>query len=191
MEAVEVALAGREADRTRDRYGRNAFGQGLLLARRLVEAGVPLVTVNWARNDAFWDTHANNFKLLKNELLPPFDLGLSALLEDLAQRGLLAETLVYCLGEFGRTPRINGAAGRDHWAPCNSVLLSGGGVRGGLVHGASDKNAAFPMTPPVSPADLSATVYEALGFDPRTELRDALGRPLPLSTGRPLYELFG
>ncbi|HKI37851.1 MAG TPA: DUF1501 domain-containing protein [Gemmataceae bacterium] len=182
-------LAG-ETDRSRDRYGRNHFGQALLLARRLVEAGVSLVTVNWARNDAFWDTHANNFNLLKKSLLPPFDLGFSALLDDLQQRGLLDDTLIYCLGEFGRTPAINAAAGRDHWAACNSVVLAGGGVRGGLVHGASDKNAAFPATPPVSPSDLSATVYQALGVDPHTELRDALGRPQALSSGRPLHELF-
>jgi hypothetical protein len=189
-EARRAFDLARETDRTRDRYGRNHFGQALLLARRLVEASVSLVTVNWARNDAYWDTHANNFNLLKKSLLPPFDLGFSALLEDLQQRGLLDETLVYCLGEFGRTPAINGAAGRDHWAACNSVVLAGGGVRGGLVLGSSDKNAAFPATAPVSPSDLSATVYETLSVDPQTEVRDALGRPLPLSTGRPLQELF-
>src|SRR5207247_10104593 len=105
-------------NRLRERYGPTAFGQGLLLARRLVQAGVRLVTVNWARDDAFWDTHANNFKQLKNSLLPPFDRSFAALLEDLEQRGLLEETLVVCLGEFGRTPRINGQAGRDHWAAC-------------------------------------------------------------------------
>jgi hypothetical protein len=181
---------GREPPAVRDRYGRSAFGQGCLLARRLVEAGVRLVTVNWARDDAFWDTHANNFKLLKDSLLPPFDRGFSALLEDLDQRGLLAETLVVCLGEFGRTPRINPAAGRDHWAACNSVVLAGGAVRGGQVHGASDRTAAYPATAPVSPDDLAATVYNALGIDPHTEVRDALGRPLPLSDGRPLHALF-
>lgn len=181
----------RESNQTRDRYGRNFFGQSLLLARRLVEAEVPLVTVNWARDDAFWDTHADNFKLLKNSLLPPFDLGFSALLEDLDQRGLLNDTLVYCLGEFGRTPAINKNAGRDHHAACNTVLLVGGGVRGGLVVGASDKNAAFPITPPISPDDLAATVYESLGIDPHTQIRDPLGRPLPLASGRMLHELFG
>src|SRR5207302_4547832 len=115
FEARRAFDLSRESDRTRDRYGRSAFGQALLLSRRLVEAGVKLVTVNWARDDAFWDTHSNNFSLLRNSLLPPFDLGFSALLEDLDQRGLLDETLVVCLGEFGRTPRINTAAGRDHW----------------------------------------------------------------------------
>jgi uncharacterized protein (DUF1501 family) len=181
----------REGDRTRDRYGRNHFGQALLLARRLVEAGVALVTVNWARDDAYWDTHANNFQQLKRDLLPPFDLGFSALLEDLQQRGLLDETLVYCLGEFGRTPAINKQAGRDHWAACNSIVMAGAGVRGGLVYGASDRNAAYPASAPVPPADLSATVYDSLGVSPHTELRDHLGRALPLSAGSPLHELFG
>jgi hypothetical protein len=186
-QAFDLSL---ESDRLRERYGATAFGQGLLLARRLVEAGVPLVTVNWARDDAFWDTHADNFNLLKNSLLPPFDLGFSALIEDLHQRGLLDETLVVCLGEFGRTPKVNRQAGRDHWAACNSVVLAGGGVRGGQVYGASDRIAAYPCTAPVSPSDLSATIYHALGLDIHTPLRDHLGRPLPLSTGRPLGELF-
>jgi uncharacterized protein (DUF1501 family) len=180
----------REATAVRDRYGWSPFGQGCLLARRLVEAGVRLVTVNWARDDAYWDTHANNFRDLKEKLLPPFDRGFSALLEDLDQRGLLSETLVVCLGEFGRSPKINANAGRDHWAACNSVVLAGAGVRGGQVLGASDRTAAYPVTPPVSPGDLAATIYHTLGIDPQTEMRDALGRPLPLSDGRPLQELF-
>ena len=180
-----------ETSETRVRYGRHPFGQGLLLSRRLVEAGVGLVTVNWMRDDAFWDTHANNFKQLKESLLPPFDRGFSALLEDLSARGLLDETLVVCLGEFGRTPRINAQAGRDHWAACNSVVLAGGGIRGGQVYGASDATAAYPATPPVSPSDLAATIYHALGIDIRTELHDRLGQPLPLCTGSPLIELFG
>jgi hypothetical protein len=179
-----------ESPRVRDRYGRTAFGQGLLLARRLVEAGVRLVTVNWARDDAFWDTHADNFRKLKNDLLPPFDLGFSALLEDLHERGLLQETLVVCLGEFGRTPRINGQAGRDHWAACNTVVLAGGGVRGGQVHGASDRLGAYPATSPISPQDLAATVYHALGIDPDTILWDQENRPLSLSLGTPLVNLF-
>jgi len=179
----------REPARIRQRYGNSAFGQGLLLARRLVEAGVRLVTVNWARDDAFWDTHANNFNLLKNSLLPPFDMGFSALLEDLQQRGLLDETLVFCLGEFGRTPRINGQAGRDHWAPCNTVLFAGGGIRGGQVHGSSDRWAAFPATSPVTPDDLAATVYHTLGIDHHTTLYDSQQRPLLLSNGSPLTGL--
>jgi hypothetical protein len=180
----------REPDRVRERYGRSAFGQGLLLARRLVEAGVGLVTVNWARDDAFWDTHAHNFKDLKEKLLPPFDLGFSALLEDLDGRGLLDETLVVCLGEFGRTPKINNNAGRDHWAACNSVVLAGGGVRPGQVHGASDRIAAYPATAPVSPDDLAATIYHFLGIHPHSELRDRLGRPFTLANGRVQREFF-
>ncbi len=180
----------REPAKVRDRYGWSAFGQGCLLARRLVEAGVRLVTVNWARDDAYWDTHANNFRDLKDKLLPPFDAGFSALLEDLDQRGLLDETMVVCLGEFGRTPKINANAGRDHWAACNTVVLAGGGVRGGQVLGASDRTAAFPATAPVSPNDLAATIYQALGIDPHTEMHDVLGRPLQVSDGRPLHELF-
>jgi hypothetical protein len=179
-----------ESERLRRRYGPTAFGQGLLLARRLVEAGVALVTVNWARDDAFWDTHADNFNLLKNRLLPPFDVGFSALIEDLHDRGLLDETLVVCLGEFGRTPRINSQAGRDHWAACNTVVFAGAGVRGGQVHGASDRLAAFPATAPVSPADLAATIYHALGVDLHTPLHDPLGRPVPLCTGTRLRGLF-
>jgi hypothetical protein len=179
-----------EPAKLRDRYGRSAFGQGCLLARRLVEAGVSLVTVNWARDDAFWDTHSDNFKSLKNRLLPPFDRGFSALLEDLDQRGLLSETLVVCLGEFGRTPRINAGAGRDHWAACNSVVLAGAGVRGGHVLGASDRLAAFSATRPVTPDDLAATIYHSLGIDPQTVLHDRLGRPLQLADGKPLGELF-
>jgi hypothetical protein len=175
-----------EGDRLRQRYGRTAFGQGLLLARRLVEADVPLVTVNWARDDAFWDTHADNFNLLKNRLLPPFDQGFSALLEDLDERGLLADTLVVCLGEFGRSPRINAQAGRDHWAACNTVVFAGGGVVGGRAHGASDRWAAYPATAPVSPSDIAATIYHALGIDLGTPVTDPLGRPLPLCTGTPL-----
>src|SRR4029077_19258889 len=176
--------------RTRDRYGRTPFGQGLLLARRLFEAGVGLVTVNWARDDAFWDTHADNCNQLKRSLLPPFDLGFSALLEDLAQRGLLDDTLVVCFGEFGRTPEINGRAGRDHWAACNSVVLAGGGVRGGHVLGASDRIAAYPTSAPVSPGDLAATIYHSLGVDPHTEVRDPFNRPLNLINGRPVLSLF-
>jgi hypothetical protein len=179
-----------EKDSLRDRYGRSAFGQGLLLARRLVQAGVPLVTVNWARGDAFWDTHKDNFKLLKESLLPPFDLAYSALLEDLDANGLLDETLVVCLGEFGRTPKINAAAGRDHWAACNTVVLAGAGIRGGQVYGASDRMAAFPAERPVPPEDLAATIYHALGVAGATPLFDALGRPYTLTDGKPLTELW-
>jgi hypothetical protein len=180
----------REDDRTRDAYGRSPFGQGTLLARRLIEAGVPLVTVNWARDDAFWDTHKDNFKLLKESLLPPFDRAFSALLDDLSGRGLLDETLVVCLGEFGRTPKINAAAGRDHWAACNSVVLAGAGIRGGQVFGASDRLAAYPAAAPVTPEDLAATIYHALGITPTTTLHDPLGRPYTLTAGTPLTSLW-
>ncbi len=179
---------GQENADTRQRYGASAFGQGCLLARRLVEAGVSLVTVNWARDDAFWDTHADNFGRLKT-LVPPFDAGFSALIEDLDQRGMLDETLVVCLGEFGRTPKINSQAGRDHWADCNSVVLAGGGIRGGQVFGSSDRLAAYPASMPVLPEDISAMLYHALGVDPSYEIVDPLGRPFALSTGRPLLEL--
>jgi hypothetical protein len=180
----------REPEKTRRRYGDSAFGQGLLLARRLVESGVRLVTVNWARDDAFWDTHAANFTSLKNDLLPPFDTAFSALLEDLHARGLLEETLVVALGEFGRTPEINKAAGRDHWAACNSVVLAGGGVKEGFVYGKSDRAAAYPEEDPVTPEELAATLYHALGVPPATELTDPLGRPLPLYAAEPVHGLF-
>ena len=179
-----------EAPATRESYGPSAFGQGLLLSRRLVEAGVRLVTVNWARDDAFWDTHANNFKSLKDDLLPPFDRGFSALISDLHARGLLDETLVVCLGEFGRTPEINKNAGRDHWAACNSVVLAGGGIKGGFVYGKSDRTAAYPDENPVIPEELAATIYHALGINPRTELIDPQGRPIPICTGEPVLPLF-
>jgi hypothetical protein len=180
----------RERPQVRDRYGMNSFGQSCLLARRLVEAGVSLVTVNWARDDAFWDTHKDNFKDLKTKLLPPFDLGFSALVEDLAQRGLLTETLLVCLAEFGRTPKINAQAGRDHWAQCFSVLLAGAGIRGGQIHGASDRLAAYPTEKPVSPGDLAAMIYSALGVDPATEINDRLGRTYRLCSGQPVMQLF-
>ncbi len=179
----------REPEAVRARYGRTPFGQSCLLARRLVEAGVTLVTVNWERDDAYWDTHAKNFESLKTSLLPNMDQGMSALLEDLTDRGLLDETLVVWLAEFGRTPKINGAAGRDHWAPCNTVLLAGAGVPGGHVVGASDRIAAYPARDPVTPEDLAATVYHRLGIDPATPLRAADGRPLTLSHGRPVDAL--
>jgi hypothetical protein len=178
-----------ESPRNRDRYGRHRFGQSVLLARRLVEAGVKLVQVNWTRdadgNDSSpaWDTHQKNAELLKTKLCPPMDLAYSALLEDLAQRGLLDETLVVWMGEFGRTPKINGAGGRDHWGHVYSVALAGGGVRGGQLIGASDKIAGYPKDGKVDPSDLAATIFHCLGIDPHTEVRDQLGRPLAVSRG--------
>ena len=173
----------------RERFGHTPFGQGCLLARRLVERGAGLVTVNWERDDAFWDTHANNFTDLRNKLLPNFDRGLSALLTDLRERGLLDETLVVVLGEFGRTPQINKNAGRDHWAPCNSVVLAGAGIQAGTVYGASDRIAAYPAQHPVRPEDLAATLYHLLGIDSRQLIHDAEGRPHTLSAGEPVWPL--
>lgn len=178
----------------RERYGYSSFGQGCLLARRLIEAGVRLVTVNWARDYQpkiadHWDTHADHFNLVRDRLCPAFDAGLSGLLEDLQQRGMLDETLVVVMGEFGRTPQVNKNAGRDHWPGCNSVLLAGGGMQGGIVFGASDSTASYPSRDPVGPEDLAATIYHALGIPLRTELIDHTGRPMPLATGKPLVQL--
>jgi hypothetical protein len=176
----------REDPRLRDRYGRHLFGQSLLLARRLVQAGVPIVQANMGPVQT-WDTHSGNFKSLKRRLLPPLDRGVSALLDDLAATGLLAETLVVITGEFGRTPRLGGPNnardGRDHWPAVFSAVFAGAGVRGGQVIGQSDRLGAYPASRPYSPADLAATVYSALGIDPATEVRDRLGRPTRLSTG--------
>ncbi|MFN0051879.1 MAG: DUF1501 domain-containing protein [Planctomycetales bacterium] len=173
----------------RAEYGQTPFGQGCLLARRLVEREVPLVTVNWERDDAFWDTHKNNFIDMKAKLCPNLDQGMAALLDDLQTRGLLDETLVVALGEFGRTPHINSAAGRDHWAPCNTVVLAGAGLPGGAVYGASDRLAAYPAADPVTPDDLAATIYHLLGIDSHLTLRDAVGRPYALSSGEPVWGL--
>lgn len=183
----------REDPRVRDRYGRHIHGQCLLMARRLVEAGVRLVTVNWHDDGMnFWDTHGDNFNQLKNRLMPPADAGFAALLDDLAARGLLDETLVVWVGEFGRTPRINAAnSGREHWPGCYSAALAGGGVRGGIVHGASDRYGAHPAGEPVRPEDLAATILFALGIDPETEVRDSLNRPLKITQGAPVLGLFG
>jgi hypothetical protein len=193
----------REPAGLRERYGDHPFGQGLLLARRLIEAGTTLVQVNWHKDGTdvkspFWDTHKDNFNALKHRLLPPLDVGLSALLEDLDARGLLADTLVLVMGEFGRTPRIgqvvmNDAtdkAGRDHWPHAYSVLVAGGGVRGGIVHGASDGRGALVANAPVSPPDLHATVLHALGIKPATPLTDRQGRVQVASRGRPVIDLF-
>jgi hypothetical protein len=175
----------------RARYGRTTYGQSTLLARRLVEAGVRFVTVYYSRGIGGWDTHKDNFNTLKNSRLPQTDETVSALLEDLDARGLLDETLVYWTGDFGRTPKINGDAGRDHWPKCQTVLMAGGGIRGGQVYGASDGSGAFPADKPARPDDVTATVFHALGFDPETTITDQLNRPLPISAGRPLAALFG
>jgi Protein of unknown function (DUF1501) len=179
----------------RDRYGRNLLGQSCLLARRLVESGVKLTTVCSAfggkvPQDA-WDTHEDNFRKLKNRLLPPMDQGVSALIDDLHERGLSERTLLIVMGEFGRTPRINARAGRDHWAQCYSLLMTGGGVRSGQFHGASDRHGAYPSLGRVyTPADLCATVYHSLGVDYRAEVTDSGGRPIRITPGEPMTELF-
>jgi hypothetical protein len=178
----------------RDRYGRHAFGQSLLLARRLVEAGVPVVQANMGRVQN-WDTHSNNFPKLKDRLLPPLDQGVAALLDDLAATGLLDETLVMLLGEFGRAPKVTtqpGAKvpGRDHWAPCFFGLFAGAGVRGGQVIGRSDRIGAYPVTTPYSPDDVGATVYHVLGVNPAVEVRDRLNRPVQLCRGEVMRCLF-
>ncbi|WP_202617463.1 DUF1501 domain-containing protein [Roseimaritima sediminicola] len=181
-----------EPEKVRQRYGRNIHGQSVLMARRLVEHGVPLVSVNW-HNDGrnFWDTHVNNFNRLKDDLIPPSDRALSALLEDLEQRGMLDETLVVWVGEFGRKPQINPAnAGREHWPFCYSGLMAGGGIRGGTVYGASDKLAAHPIRDPVSPYDFGTTIVHALGMDPETYLPDREGRPRPITAGKVIHPLF-
>jgi hypothetical protein len=181
----------------RDRYGRYKFGQSCLLARRLVEAGVSLVQVNWPREpgdtssgNPCWDTHQKNTERLKTALMPPMDRGYSALLEDLAQRGLLDETLVVWAGEFGRTPKINAEGGRDHWGLVFSVAVAGGGILGGQVYGASDRIGASPKDGLVRPQDLTATVFHCLGLAPETEIHDAFGRPYPISRGEVLRQLF-
>lgn len=181
-----------EPARLREAYGRNIYGQSLLLARRLVEAGTRLACVSWAPNaNATWDTHGGNFAKLKNELLPPFDAGISALLTDLTDRGLLERTLVVVMGEIGRTPLINNGAGRDHWGFCYTVLFAGGGIKGGLVHGASDKRGAYPSSSPVGVADIIATIYHSLGIPADLELHDRMQRPLALVPGgAPVMDLF-
>jgi hypothetical protein len=199
-EAARAFDLSRESDRVRDRYGRNIHGQAVLQARRLVEAGVPLVTVFW-QNDGltdvsvYWDTHNRNFLDLKTRLCPAADRAFSALLDDLGERGLLDQTLVVWTGEFGRTPRVGqsvpggagaGRDGRDHWPGVFTSVLAGGGVKGGYVHGSSDHHAAYPATEPTRPADLAATVYHCLGVDPALELRDRLHRPLALCQGSPI-----
>ncbi len=175
----------------RDRYGRHRFGQTMLLARRLAEAGVPMISIHFNEMTVCdgWDTHSKNFDALKSELLPMVDQSLSALLEDLDRRGRLSETLVACLGEFGRTPKINGNAGRDHWGDCGSALLAGGGILGGQVLGASDSIGAYPVSDKVDPVDIHATLYHCLGLEPELKIHDELQRPWDISTGQVLSRL--
>ena len=194
-----------ESDRLRDRYGRNEYGDCFLMARRLVEAGVRLVTFTWyyVAKDGnvlnVWDNHGGTgslggitgYQMLKDHYcLPPLDQGFSALMEDLTERGMLDETLVAMYGEFGRTPKINPNKGRDHWGACQSVVLAGGGIRGGQVYGSSDEHAAYPKTKPVSVEDLHATMFHSLGLSPDLEIHDTENRPYRISEGQPIHELF-
>jgi uncharacterized protein (DUF1501 family) len=198
--AKEAFSLERESIRLRDRYGRHTMGQGALLARRLVEAGVPFVTVfsHTHVEKESWDTHNKHYELSRKSLLPPADQSFSALLDDLAARGLLQETLVVWMGEFGRTPRMgvnfsnnsNNIGGRDHWCNCYSVCLSGGGVRGGQVVGSSDWIGAYPKKRPVHISDLAATIYQALGIDARAHVQDLQGQPRAICDGAPVMELF-
>jgi hypothetical protein len=188
-DAAEAFDLSREPDAVRQRYGRHTWGQSHLLARRLVEGGARFVTtVNGP--SITWDTHLDNFGRLKNKLVPPMEQAYAALLDDLSERGLLDSTLVIWMGDFGRTPIINKDAGRDHWPQCYSVVLAGGGIRGGQVVGRSDKTGAYPSDRPVTPADLHATVFRALGYDHRKISYMTIdGRPTPLSEGEVIREL--
>jgi len=198
-EAQRAFDLSRESAAARDRYTRTTFGQSVLVARRLIEAGVRLVQVTFVRHDhgkggQGYDSHASlgnppHLQWCKDTLFPPTDAAFASLIEDLSDRGLLDETLVLMLGEFGRTPRFNTSAGRDHWSRCYSAVLAGGGIRGGQVYGASDKIAAEPQRDPMSPDDLYATVYDRLGVDRHRTLTDLQGRPLPIGEGIPVKGL--
>ncbi len=183
-----------EPDEVRERYGRNKFGQSLLLARRLIDAGVPMVQAAMGIVQT-WDTHVDNWGRLKNTLLPQLDTGLGALMDDLAASGKLEETLVIVMGEFGRTPRVSTLPGqtipgRDHWAHAYSALFAGAGVRGGQVIGTTDESAAWPISRPWSPADVCTTIFDALGIDEHAELIDPLGRPNRLQNGEVIAPLY-
>ena len=181
-----------ESETTKSKFGNHICGQSMLLARRLIEADVPIVTVACSAGDLngskgdHWDTHADNFNRLKNTMLPAFDRPAAALLDDLSDRGMLDETLVVFLTEFGRTPKINGSAGRDHYPSCYSVALAGAGIQGGQVYGKSDKSGSEPAEKACGPADLHATIFEAFGIPHKTTITDRLGRPFPISDGKPL-----
>jgi Protein of unknown function (DUF1501) len=182
----------KEPERVRDRYGHYRLGQSLLLARRLVEGGVNFVAAFDGQTNgqnANWDSHEKLFERHR-QLIPPSDQSFSALIEDLDARGLLESTLVVAMGEFGRTPKMNNSAGRDHWPNCYTAVLAGGGVHGGAVYGASDKIAAYPAKDPVTPGDIAATIFWRFGIDPALEVRDQTDRPFRLADGEPLTRLF-
>jgi hypothetical protein len=188
-QASEVFDLSREPDSIRERYGRHSWGQSHLLARRLVEAGSRFVTtVNGP--SITWDTHKDNFIQLKNRLVPPMEQAFTALLDDLTERGLLDQTLVIWMGDFGRTPIINPDAGRDHWPQCYSVVMGGGGIRGGQLIGESDRTGAYPRLHPVTPADVHATIFHALGYRAQElTYHHSDGRPAPVCDGQPISEL--
>lgn len=188
-EAIRQAFElERESAAARDAYGRSPLGQALLLARRLVEAGVRCVTIDFGG----WDTHQNNFVDMKDKLLPPWDQGMATLLDDLSQRGLLASTLIWSTGEMGRTPKINKDAGRDHWGTAMSMMLAGCGVRGGQVIGQTDETGANVIEDGCTPADVAASVLKALGINPKKEYHTATGRPVQIvHDGTPIQKLFG
>jgi hypothetical protein len=184
-----------EPDDVRDRYGRSRYTQSVLLARRLVESGVSVVRINWTRiadkpNQGGWDTHAVHSQACKDFLMPMMDQAYSALLEDLSDRGLLDQTLVVWLGEFGRTPKFNTNAGRDHWGSVFSIALAGSGVRGGIVHGSSECHAAFPVEGRIEPHDVMVTIYRCLGLRPEAEIHDALASPQPISRETVIHSIF-
>jgi hypothetical protein len=184
--AREAFDINKEEAKARDRYGRHTWGQSCLLARRLVEAGVTFVTIDMGG----WDTHSNNFNTLKNENLPKLDQAFSALVEDLAQRGLEKKVVVFATGEFGRTPRVNGSAGRDHWPGANSVAFAGGGLKMGQAVGATDRRGEYPAESPYGPQDVLATVYHVLGIDYRHVFVDDGNRPVPIANyGKPIAQL--
>ncbi len=207
QEAFSVLLSGAVKDafglddepaELRDRYGRGKWGQSVLLSRRLIEAGVRMVFVNWPREpgditagNPLWDTHSNNNARMKDVLCPQFDLGFTALIEDLEQRGLLSETLVVAIGEMGRTPKFNGAGGRDHWGGVFPFVMAGAGIRAGQVHGASDVTGSFPVSGRVSPSDLAATIFHLLGISQEAFFPDRTGRPNPVTDGQVIRELLG
>jgi hypothetical protein len=180
---------GSEPEAARERYGRNSFGQSCLLARRLAEAGVPMINVHYCRTPPGWDTHGQHFRSMKESLCPTFDQAFSALVEDLDQRGQLDHTVVLANAEFGRTPKVNQGAGRDHWPWVYSVALAGAGLKRGVVYGASDTIAAYPIVHPHDPADIAATLYHLLGVPADTVVQDQVGRPYPLIIGRKIDAL--
>jgi hypothetical protein len=186
----------RESAELRQTYGRTLFGNSMLVARRLVEAGVPFISVhaeNFLPNGSFtYDMHENNFAMLKEHNLPVLDTLLPALVEDLEQRGLLDSTLIYVMGEMGRSPKVNAKAGRDHWPQCGFCLMIGGGIKVGVEYGTTDAIAAYPASNPVSPADIVATIYQQLGIDPHTMLPDLTGRPISIAHGgQPIWDIIG